>query len=73
MRKASRSAKKKRVKILQAVREVGKSPELNPAAASQRLAAVGAAALQSLASVQRIIRDVADDGFEDRGGVSTSV
>jgi hypothetical protein len=46
---------------------------LNPAAASQRIAAVAALALHTLVSEQAIIRGVADDGFEDRGGVSTSV
>ena len=65
--------RKRRVKIIQVVQKVGKSPEVNPAAASRRVAAISAVALQPLASVLRIIRDVADDGFEDRGGVSTSV
>jgi hypothetical protein len=54
-------------------RSWGSHRRLNPAAASQRVAAVSAVALQSLASVQRIIRGVADDGFEDRREVSTSV
>jgi hypothetical protein len=58
---------------MQVVQKVGKSPEVNPAAATQRVAAVSVVALQTLAFVQKIIRGLADDGFEDRGGVSTSV
>jgi hypothetical protein len=54
-------------------RDRGGRRRLNPTAARQRVAAVSAVALQSLATVERIIRGVADDGFEDRGGVSTSV
>jgi hypothetical protein len=58
---------------MQVVQKVGKSPDANPDAASQRVAAVSAVALQKLATLKRIIRGVADDGFEDRGEVSTSV